>query len=116
MNSVLRIHVGSDGRIEKVEDRWNDTLPEGAVTEVCPTESACGVVVQAPMNAHDRAFGLTVYVGPAQVERKCSLMVGDGTQDRGRGQEDASRSSGWAVSPYPRINLILLYSIIVGQL
>jgi len=28
MDSVLKIHVGSDGKIEKVEDRWNDKLPE----------------------------------------------------------------------------------------
>ncbi|PHH65712.1 hypothetical protein CDD82_1638 [Ophiocordyceps australis] len=31
IDSVVRIHVGPDGRIAKVEDRWNDEMPEGAV-------------------------------------------------------------------------------------
>lgn len=35
MNSVVKIHVGSDGKIDKVEDRWNDSLPEGPISEVC---------------------------------------------------------------------------------
>ena len=34
MESVVRIHVAEDGKIEKVEDRWNDKLPEGAISEV----------------------------------------------------------------------------------
>lgn len=34
MNSVVRIWLGEDGRIEKVEDRWNDKLPEGGISEV----------------------------------------------------------------------------------
>ncbi|KAI2615307.1 hypothetical protein GGR54DRAFT_642327 [Hypoxylon sp. NC1633] len=34
INSVIRIHVGGDGKIDKVEDRWNDKLPEGTVSEV----------------------------------------------------------------------------------
>ncbi|KAM0424983.1 hypothetical protein ACHAPT_009784 [Fusarium lateritium] len=29
MDSVVDIHVGPDGRIEKVEDKWNDKLPQG---------------------------------------------------------------------------------------
>ncbi|RSL95328.1 hypothetical protein CDV31_013931 [Fusarium ambrosium] len=29
MDSVVNIHVGPDGRIEKVEDKWNDKLPQG---------------------------------------------------------------------------------------
>ncbi|PHH66335.1 hypothetical protein CDD81_7390 [Ophiocordyceps australis] len=33
IDSVVRIHVAPDGRIEKVEDRWNDELPEGAVSQ-----------------------------------------------------------------------------------
>ncbi|KAI1391755.1 uncharacterized protein F4822DRAFT_424976 [Hypoxylon trugodes] len=33
INSVVRIHVGQDGKVEKVEDRWNDKLPEGVVSE-----------------------------------------------------------------------------------
>jgi len=34
ITSVVRIHVGEDGKIEKVEDKWNGSLPEGAVSEV----------------------------------------------------------------------------------
>jgi hypothetical protein len=33
MNSIVKIHLGPDGRIDKVEDRWNDKLPDGAVSE-----------------------------------------------------------------------------------
>jgi hypothetical protein len=36
MDSVVRIHLGADGRIDKVEDRWNDKLPESAIAEVWP--------------------------------------------------------------------------------
>lgn len=34
MNSVVRIWLAEDGRIDKVEDRWNDKLPEGGISEV----------------------------------------------------------------------------------
>lgn len=34
IDSVVRVYVGSDGKIEKVEDRWNDKLPEGAFSDV----------------------------------------------------------------------------------
>lgn len=34
MNSVVRIHVGQDGKIDKVEDRWNGELPSGAISDV----------------------------------------------------------------------------------
>lgn len=44
IDSVVRIHVGPDDRIEKVEDRWNDKLPEGAVAEVCVPVSLRRVV------------------------------------------------------------------------
>ncbi|KAI1372518.1 hypothetical protein F4677DRAFT_449419 [Hypoxylon crocopeplum] len=33
IDSVVRIHIGQDGKIDKVEDRWNDKLPEGTVSE-----------------------------------------------------------------------------------
>lgn len=39
MNSVVRIFVGQDGKIEKVEDRWNGKLPEGAISDVSTTSS-----------------------------------------------------------------------------
>jgi hypothetical protein len=35
MDSIVKIHVGSDGKIDKVEDRWNGKLPEGPISEVC---------------------------------------------------------------------------------
>lgn len=34
IDSVVRIHVGQDGKIDKVEDRWNDKLPEGVIIDV----------------------------------------------------------------------------------
>lgn len=39
MNSVVRIFVGADGRIEKVEDRWNGKLPDGAISDVSDNDS-----------------------------------------------------------------------------
>lgn len=37
IDSIVRIHVAPDGRIEEVEDRWNDILPEGAFSQVSYT-------------------------------------------------------------------------------
>lgn len=34
INSIVRISIGQDGKIERVEDRWNDKLPEGGISEV----------------------------------------------------------------------------------
>ncbi len=34
IDSKVLIHIGSDGKISKVEDRWNDKLPEGVISEV----------------------------------------------------------------------------------
>ncbi|KAI8722645.1 hypothetical protein NCS52_00408800 [Fusarium sp. LHS14.1] len=31
MDSVVDIHVGPDGRISRVEDKWNDKLPQGPI-------------------------------------------------------------------------------------
>lgn len=39
MNSVVRIYVGSDGKIDKVEDRWNGELPSGAIIDVSSPRS-----------------------------------------------------------------------------
>ncbi|KAI1453239.1 hypothetical protein F4805DRAFT_444425 [Annulohypoxylon moriforme] len=33
IKSVVRIEVGEKGKIERVEDRWNNKLPEGAISE-----------------------------------------------------------------------------------
>ncbi|KAG9240290.1 hypothetical protein BJ878DRAFT_301586 [Calycina marina] len=32
IDSIINIFVGSDGKIEKVEDKWNGKLPDGAVS------------------------------------------------------------------------------------
>jgi hypothetical protein len=34
IDSKVKIFVGSDGKIDRVEDRWNDNLPEGSISEV----------------------------------------------------------------------------------
>lgn len=34
ISSIVRIWLGEDGKIEKVEDRWNNKLPEGGISEV----------------------------------------------------------------------------------
>lgn len=34
MNSIVKIYLSADGKIEKVEDRWNGKLPEGAISDV----------------------------------------------------------------------------------
>ncbi|KAI1212129.1 uncharacterized protein F4807DRAFT_458332 [Annulohypoxylon truncatum] len=33
INSVVRIDVGQSGKIERVEDRWNDKLPDGVISD-----------------------------------------------------------------------------------
>jgi hypothetical protein len=34
MDSIVKIEVADDGKIQKVEDRWNDKLPSGVISEV----------------------------------------------------------------------------------
>jgi hypothetical protein len=34
VDSVVAIWIGEDGKITRVEDRWNGKLPEGAFTDV----------------------------------------------------------------------------------
>ena len=34
IESIVHIYVSDDGKISKLEDRWNGKLPEGAVTDV----------------------------------------------------------------------------------
>lgn len=34
MDSVVRIDTGPDGKIIKVEDRWNNKMPDGALSQV----------------------------------------------------------------------------------
>lgn len=40
VDSLIKIHLGADGKIEKVEDRWNGDLPEGAVSSVSGSSSS----------------------------------------------------------------------------
>lgn len=35
IHSVVRIWVDDNGKIDRVEDRWDGELPEGALSEVC---------------------------------------------------------------------------------
>lgn len=42
VNSLIKIYLGSDGKIEKLEDRWNGNLPEGAVSNVSGSSSERG--------------------------------------------------------------------------
>lgn len=34
IDSVVNIQLGEDGRIERVQDRWNNKLPDGTVVNV----------------------------------------------------------------------------------
>lgn len=42
MNSVVRVFVDPEGKIEKLEDRWNGKLPEGAISDVSAHASPGG--------------------------------------------------------------------------
>ncbi|ORY55685.1 uncharacterized protein BCR38DRAFT_452132 [Pseudomassariella vexata] len=50
MDSVVKIHIDGDGKIEKVEDKWNGNLPEGGVAEAFRKLNAVTVptMVQVP--------------------------------------------------------------------
>ncbi|CAJ2503349.1 Uu.00g107430.m01.CDS01 [Anthostomella pinea] len=52
IDSVVRIHVGNDGKIDKVEDRWNNKLPEGSISEAFRKLNAVTVptIVKVPKN------------------------------------------------------------------
>lgn len=56
MNSVVRIFVGEDGKIEKVEDRWNGKLPEGAISDV--SSDASNLPKTGQMSAGGGSFSL----------------------------------------------------------
>ncbi|KAK6204059.1 hypothetical protein LQW54_008520 [Pestalotiopsis sp. IQ-011] len=55
MDSKVKIYVGSDGKIEKVEDRWNDNLPEGGISEAFRKLNAVTVptMVKVPKNEEE---------------------------------------------------------------
>ncbi|KAI0151186.1 hypothetical protein BJ166DRAFT_501326 [Pestalotiopsis sp. NC0098] len=55
MDSKVKIYTGSDGKIEKVEDRWNDNLPEGGVSEAFRKLNAVTVptMVKVPKNEEE---------------------------------------------------------------
>ena len=61
MNSIVKIHLGPDGRIDKVEDRWNDKLPDGAVSEVSrPASSSVPLPSTPDAAASGRENGLSL--------------------------------------------------------
>ena len=45
IDSKVLIHVGSDGRIDKVEDKWNGKLPDGAISEVSHANARVSTVL-----------------------------------------------------------------------
>lgn len=54
MDSKVKIWIGSDGKIEKLEDRWNDKLPEGGISEVSWTPSS--ILMSLVHSARDSLF------------------------------------------------------------
>lgn len=42
MNSVVKVFIGEDGKVERLEDRWNGKLPEGAISDVSSAEEKGG--------------------------------------------------------------------------
>lgn len=59
IDSVVRLTLGPDGKIDKVEDRWNDKLPDGSVSEVSPTSTLA--------NTHAAAAPLGISLGTGRV-------------------------------------------------
>ncbi|KAM0326143.1 hypothetical protein ACHAQA_006737 [Verticillium albo-atrum] len=57
MDSIVRIDVGPDGKIVKVEDRWNDNIPEGVVAQTLRKLNATSVpkFVSVPKNEEEDA-------------------------------------------------------------
>ncbi|KAH6697337.1 hypothetical protein F5X68DRAFT_272304 [Plectosphaerella plurivora] len=57
MNSIVRIDTGPDGKIIKVEDRWNNKIPEGALAQGLRKLNAVTVplVVKVPKNEEEDA-------------------------------------------------------------
>ncbi|KAI1506009.1 hypothetical protein F5X99DRAFT_404557 [Biscogniauxia marginata] len=55
VDSVVRIHVGTDGKIDKVEDKWNGQLPEGSVSEAFRKLNAVTVptIVKVPKDEEE---------------------------------------------------------------
>lgn len=57
IDSLVRIHIGSDGKIEKVEDKWNGNLPESGIAEAFRKLNAVTVpaFVKVPKNEEEDA-------------------------------------------------------------
>lgn len=53
MNSVVRIFLGADGKIEKLEDRWNGKLPDGAISDVSDKQH----IPPVGQDSHDGSSG-----------------------------------------------------------
>jgi len=57
VDSIVKIEVAEDGRIQKVEDRWNDKLPSGAISEAFRKLNGATMpsLVKVPKNAEEDA-------------------------------------------------------------
>jgi hypothetical protein len=63
IDSIINIYVGSNGKIEKVEDKWDGKLPEGGVSAVSFWLRSKSSKALAPVVAfRTRAHRLTVCV------------------------------------------------------
>lgn len=96
MDSLVRIHVGNDGKIEKVEDKWNGKLPDGAISEVSDSPNAMAISIGVFLNkglletpiSEQRVKMLTSMIGFPEAQRSDCPSVCQGAEDGGGGLED----------------------------
>ncbi|KAH7093203.1 hypothetical protein FB567DRAFT_514887 [Paraphoma chrysanthemicola] len=57
IQSIVAIHLDGEGKIQKVEDKWNGKLPEGSISEAFRHLNAVTVpkIVSVPKNAEEDA-------------------------------------------------------------
>ncbi|PSK60765.1 SnoaL-like domain-containing protein 3 [Elsinoe australis] len=57
IQSVINIHTGADGKITKVEDKWDGKLPEGSISQAFRHLNAVSVpkMISVPKNAEEDA-------------------------------------------------------------
>ncbi|KAF2157263.1 hypothetical protein K461DRAFT_289598 [Myriangium duriaei CBS 260.36] len=57
ISSVVAMHLGSDGKITKVEDKWDGKLPDGAISNAFRHLNAVTVpkMIDVPSNAEEDA-------------------------------------------------------------
>lgn len=55
MQSIVNVHLGADGKIEKVEDKWDGKLPEGSIAKAFQRLNAVSVphMVSVPKSAEE---------------------------------------------------------------